>query len=230
MEVKKNLKADLEKGKSLHYLMGLVVALAVLFVGFEWGEHDISVATGIGVLPTGGEEEIPPTVQDLLPPPPVETEVIKTPDVLNIVTDEIEVDPVDIMPTDYDPLYAVERPLPPVPDEIEEMPITDEIFVVVEQQPEFPGGDAALLKWIADHTQYPPIAQENGIEGRVTCSFVVNTDGSVVDVVVVRPIDPSLDKEAVRVLKLLPKFKPGEQRKKPVRVRLSVPVRFQLQK
>jgi protein TonB len=95
--------------------------------------------------------------------------------------------------------------------------------------PEFPGGDAALLKWIADHINYPTIAQENGIQGRVSCSFTVNADGSVEDVKVARSVDPNLDKEAVRVLSMLPKFKPGEQRGKKVRVKYSVPVRFRLQ-
>jgi protein TonB len=94
--------------------------------------------------------------------------------------------------------------------------------------PQFPGGENALMKWINDHMNYPTIAAENGISGRVNCTFVVNADGSVVDVEVVRGRDPYLDKEAVRVLKLLPKFKPGEQRGKPVRVKYNVPVYFQL--
>ena len=229
MEIKKNVKADLEKGKSLHYLMGLVIALAVLFVGFEWGENDINVATGIRDITPDDVIEIDPTRQDPLPPPPVEPDVIKTLEIINIVEDIIDVPPVVIMPSEDYPSNPVVY-IPTGGNDVEDVPAEDEIFIIVEQQPEFPGGEGALLKWIADHLVYPAIAQDNGIEGRVTCSFVVNTDGSVVDVAVVRPIDPSLDKEAVRVLKLLPKFKPGEQRKKPVRVRLSVPVRFQLQK
>jgi len=104
------------------------------------------------------------------------------------------------------------------------------VFVTVEDMPEFPGGNVALLKWISDNVSYPTIAAENGIEGRVYCQFVVNADGSVSEVVVVRPLDPNLDKEAIRVLRLLPKFKPGQQRGKPVRVKYSVPVRFQLQR
>jgi len=103
------------------------------------------------------------------------------------------------------------------------------VFVTVEKMPEFPGGDVALLKWISEHINYPTIAAENGIQGRVACNFVVNADGSVSDVQVTKPLDPNLDKEAIRVLKMLPRFKPGEQRGKPVRVKYSVPVRFKLQ-
>ena len=104
----------------------------------------------------------------------------------------------------------------------------DYVFITVEKMPEFPGGDAALLKWISENVNYPTIAAENGVQGRVNCTFVVNADGSVTDVSVVRGIDPNLDKEATRVLSKLPKFRPGEQRGKPVRVKYSVPVRFQL--
>ena len=104
----------------------------------------------------------------------------------------------------------------------------DYVFVTVEKMPEFPGGDEALLKYLAENINYPVIAAENGIQGRVSCSFVVKADGSVSDVQIVRPLDPNLDREAERVLYTLPKFVPGEQRGKKVAVRYSVPVRFQL--
>jgi TonB family C-terminal domain len=100
------------------------------------------------------------------------------------------------------------------------------VFVSVEKMPQFPGGEVALLKWISENINYPEEAKKNKIEGRVACSFVVNKDGSVSDVQVVRPLDPDLDKEAVRVLSILPKFIPGEQRGEAVRVKYSVPVRF----
>ena len=96
--------------------------------------------------------------------------------------------------------------------------------------PEFPGGQAELMKYLASNVKYPVIAQENGIQGRVICQFVVNKDGSIVDVEVVRSGgDPSLDKEAVRVIKSMPKWKPGKQRGKAVRVKYTVPVLFRLQ-
>lgn len=230
MEIKKTPRADLEKDKSLNFLMGLVIALAVLFVGFEWGEKDIEVATDSGLTAVIDEEEIDMTVQnEPPPPPPPEPEVIKEPDILDIVEDEEKVESLEIASSEDDASHAqVETYVAPVEEEEEEV---DEnfVFVTVEKMPEFPGGDPALLKWIAENISYPTIAAENGIQGRVSCTFTVNADGSVSDVQVVRPVDPNLDKEAIRVLKKLPKFKPGEQRGKPVRVKYSVPVRFKLQ-
>jgi len=103
------------------------------------------------------------------------------------------------------------------------------VFDVVEQMPEFPGGQAALLKWISDHIKYPAVAEENGIQGRVVATFVVERDGSVTDVKIARSIDPSLDKEAIRVLKQMPKWIPGKQNGSAVRVKYTVPVTFKLQ-
>lgn len=104
-----------------------------------------------------------------------------------------------------------------------------EPFTVVEVMPVFPGGQTALVQYIASHLKYPPVAQENGVQGRVFVSFVVGEDGYVEDVQVIKGVDPSLDKEAVRVVKSLPRWTPGNQQGKPVRVRYSVPVIFALQ-
>jgi protein TonB len=114
---------------------------------------------------------------------------------------------------------------------IDEKPKEEEtkVFEVVEQMPEFPGGAAALMKWLSDNIKYPSIAEENGIQGRVICTFVVERDGSVSDVQVARSIDPSLDKEAMRVLKKMPKWIPGRQNGAAVRVKYTVPVTFKLQ-
>ena len=103
-----------------------------------------------------------------------------------------------------------------------------EIFVVVENQPEFPGGSGEMMKFINDNIKYPEIAHENGIQGRVICSFIVGKDGSISDVEVMRGVDPSLDKEAVRVLESMPAWKPGKQRGQPVSVRFTLPVEFRL--
>ncbi|MGC9355372.1 MAG: TonB family protein [Mariniphaga sp.] len=115
----------------------------------------------------------------------------------------------------------------------EEMPKTltgdEQIFFIVEEMPEFPGGELALRQYIANAIKYPVIAQENGIQGRVYVTFVVNTDGSVADARIARGVDPSLDKEALRVVNSLPKWKPGKQRGKPVRVSYTVPINFVLQ-
>lgn len=102
------------------------------------------------------------------------------------------------------------------------------VYEVVEQMPEFPGGQAALLEWIADNVIYPPVAEQNGIQGRVVCTFIVETDGSVSDVQVVRSIDPSLDAEAIRVLSNMPRWNPGKQNGEAVRVKYTVPVTFKL--
>ena len=107
--------------------------------------------------------------------------------------------------------------------------MTEEIFVVVEQQPEFPGGNAAMMKFLSDNIRYPVIAQENGIQGRVICNFVVERDGSITDVQVVRGVDPSLDREAVRVIQQMPRWAPGKQHDSAVRVRFTLPVVFRLQ-
>lgn len=103
------------------------------------------------------------------------------------------------------------------------------VYEVVEQMPEFPGGQSALLEWIADNIIYPPVAEQNGIQGRVVCTFIVETDGSVTDVQVVRSIDPSLDAEAVRVLRQMPRWNPGKQNGEAVRVKYTVPITFKLE-
>ena len=118
---------------------------------------------------------------------------------------------------------VIAEPEPPKHEE------ENKVFDIVEQQPLFPGGPAALMKYLSDHTKYPVVAQENGVQGRVTVQFVVNKDGSIVDAKVLRGVDPYLDKEAVRVIMGMPKWKPGMQRGKPVRVKYTVPVMFRLQ-
>ncbi len=229
MEIKKTPRANLEKDKSLNFLMGMVIALAILFVGFEWGEREIEVATDSGISTVIDEEEIEATVQNDPPPPPPEPEVVKTPEIITIVEDNVKVEDTPILTSEDDASHAQTETYVAQVKEEEEVVDDNFVFITVEKMPEFPGGDAALLKWIADHVNYPTIAAENGIQGRVSCTFTVNADGSVEDVQVVRPVDPNLDKEAIRVLKQLPKFKPGEQRGKPVRVKYTVPVRFKLQ-
>ena len=105
----------------------------------------------------------------------------------------------------------------------------NKVFDVVEQQPTFPGGQAALLQWLGQNIHYPAVAEEQGIQGRVVVSFVVEKDGSISSVQVVRGVDPSLDKEAVRVVKSMPRWTPGKQNGQAVRVKYNVPVTFKLQ-
>lgn len=230
MEVKKSPKADLEGGKTLSILMGLVVALACLFVGFEWGTRDIQIATASeGVADIVAEEEIEITRPEELPPPPPPPPVQAAPELLNVVEDDVELEQQEILSTEDDQSAAqVETYVAPTVVE-EEEESDNQIFTVVEKMPSFPGGDAALLKFVNSSIKYPVIAQENGIQGRVVISFVVNRDGSVVDAEIVRGQDPSLDKEALRVIGTMPKWSPGEQRRKPVRVKYTMPIQFRLQ-
>ena len=113
--------------------------------------------------------------------------------------------------------------------QIKEVDTSGRVFTVVQQMPEFPSGQASLLKYLATRIKYPAIAQENGIQGRVSCSFVVDTDGSLKNIEVIRGIDPSLDREAVRVIREMPKWNPGVQNNMAVAVKYTVPVTFRLQ-
>lgn len=231
MEVKKSPKADLEKGKGLSLLMGFVIALGILYVGFEWGSRDIKVATADeGVKDVVVEEEIEITRQDNTPPPPPPPPPAPIADQLNVVDDDIELDEQVIISSEDDQSQVQQQTyVAPAPVEEVEEEAEEQIFTVVEKNPEFPGGAAALMKYLKDNINYPVIAQENGIQGRVICQFVVNRDGKIVDAVVLRGVDPSLDKEALRVVNSMPKWNPGEQRGKPVRVRFTLPVQFKLE-
>lgn len=232
MEIKKSPKADLEGGKTLSVLMGLAVALAVLFVGLEWGSSEIQVVTASeGVADILAEEEIEITRPEETPPPPPPEPVAQQVEieVLNVVEDDVEVADIEIISSEDTQTAAQVQTYvaPTIVEEEEESEQT--IFTIVEKEPQFPGGQAELLKWLGNNIRYPVIAQENGIQGRVTCQFVVNRDGSVVDAVVIRGVDPALDREALRVISVMPKWTPGEQRGKPVRVRYTLPVAFRLQ-
>lgn len=118
---------------------------------------------------------------------------------------------------------VADEPVQPKPE------VEKKIFEVVEQQPSFPGGQGALMAYLRDHINYPAVAQENGVQGRVVLQFVVEPNGSISGVKVVRGVDPSLDKEAVRVVKGMPNWIPGKQNGQAVRVRFTLPVQFKLQ-
>lgn len=231
MEVKKSPKADLEGGIGMSILMGMIVGLAVLFVGFEWGTKDVQVVSADeGVADIIAEEEIEITRPENTPPSPPPPPAPAVAEVLTVVEDDVELEQQDIVSSEDDATAAqTETFVAPVVEEEEEEESAQQIFTVVEKQPEFPGGTAELFKYLSKAIKYPVIAQENGIQGRVVCSFVVNRDGSIVDIQVMRGVDPSLDKEAIRVISEMPKWKPGEQRGKPVRVRFILPVQFRLQ-
>ena len=228
MEVKKSPKADLEGKKTSNLLIGAILTLSVLFIGFEWSERDKKVTTDTGLQEVVFEEEIIPITEQeqpkQAPPPP---EAPKVEEVLEIMDNDSEVEESTIQASD-DTQAAVEVKYTPV--EVEEEEVEEQqIFQVVEEMPEFPGGMGECMKFLSNNIKYPQISQENGVQGRVIVQFVVNRDGSIVDPVVVRGVDPYLDKEALRVISTMPKWKPGKQRGKAVRVKYTVPVMFRLQ-
>ena len=228
MEIKKSPKADLEGKKTTWLLIGFVLILAVMFVAFEWTERDKQVTTDSGAeMPIFEEEMIPITEQEepkQAPPPP---EAPKVEEVLQIAENDADVQETTIQSSEENNQAVEIKYVAPVVEE--EEPEEAEIFMVVEEMPEFPGGMAECLKFLGKNIKYPTIAQENGVQGRVIVQFVVNQDGSIVDPVVVRSVDPYLDKEALRVIKTMPKWKPGKQRGKAVRVKYTVLVTFKLQ-
>ena len=228
MEVKKSPKADLEKKKTTGLLIGYVLALAVMFIAFEWSERDkvINIDTGMGEF-FFEEEIIPITEQEEQKTPPPPPEAPKAEEIIEIAENDANVEETTIQASDETD-KAVEVKYVPV--EVEEEEVEEQqIFQVVEEMPEFPGGMAECMKWLSKNMKYPTISQENGVQGRVIVQFVVNRDGSIVDAVVARGVDPYLDKEALRVVGLMPKWKPGKQRGKAVRVKYTLPVMFRLQ-
>ena len=228
MEVKKSPKADLEKKKTTGLLIGYVLALAVMFIAFEWSERDkvINIDTGMNEF-VFEEEIIPITEQEEQKTPPPPPEAPKAEEIIEIAENDANVEETTIQASDETD-KAVEVKYVPV--EVEEEEVEEQqIFQVVEEMPEFPGGMAECMKWLSKNMKYPTISQENGVQGRVIVQFVVNRDGSIVDAVVARGVDPYLDKEALRVVGLMPKWKPGKQRGKEVRVKYTLPVMFRLQ-
>ena len=235
MEIKKSAKADLERGKGLSLLLGLLVALSVVFVGLEWRSAVTQAQAQEKAFNTQDVEDVMNIEDQQKPDEPEpdpqqaqQTEV-QLPDELKVVSNYKEVIKTYFVSVDQD------KPLPPpnIPLGTKNVPVDEEvdqaIFEVVEEQPEFPGGMEALLKYLAKNINYPESAVDNGIQGKVMVRFVVERDGSVSAVETYKSVDPALDKEAERVVKTLPKWKPGRQQGKAVRTRYIVPVVFRLQ-
>ncbi|MBQ4507301.1 MAG: energy transducer TonB [Paludibacteraceae bacterium] len=226
MQLKKSPQASLEDKRLTYVLLGLVFVLSVCYVALEWTEKEVTKYDVVDMDFQFEEEiEIQQTTQETPPPPP--PPAVQEVEVLNVVEDDVETQEIEInTEDDKDVEVVIQAPVEVVEEEEEE----EVVFVVVEDMPEFPGGQQALFKYLSENVKYPVIAQENGIQGRVICQFVVNKDGNIVDVEVVRSGgDPSLDKEALRLVKSMPKWKPGKQRGKAVRVKYTVPVNFRLQ-
>ena len=228
MEIKKSEKANLENKKLLFVEIGLVISLGITFLAFEWTSKETNVAVLEEQTQVVLEEEIIPITQETPPPPPAAPKIPVLSDQIDIVDDEIELEDDLFMNLEDDANLGVE-----IMDyvEVEEEVVEEEAipFQLVEEKPSFQGGDANMFsKWVNQRLVYPEIAKENGVQGRVTLQFTVEKDGSVTKVKVLRGVDPSLDKEAVRVVSMSPKWKPGKQRDRAVPVTYTFPVIFQL--
>lgn len=227
MEVKKTPKADLESKKTVFLQIGLVVVLSLVLVAFEWTSTDVNVDFSLQDEDIEVEEEIIPITrqEEVKPPPPPPPPAVA--DILNIVEDDVELDEeLEIMDTEMSQDDIVDFSNMVFEEETRD---EGEVFMIVEEMPEFPGGTEALQKYLAQSVRFPVIAQENGIQGRVYIQFVINQNGEVTNATILRGVDPSLDREALRVVEAMPKWKPGKQRNRPVRVSYTVPINFVLQ-
>jgi len=223
MEPKKNPKADLDRKTGMFFNIGLAISLALVLTAFEWRSYDDGNLVDLGQLDDDFEDimEIPPTEQPPPPPPKIQLpQIIEIPDEEEI-EEEIEVD-LDVEITEETVIEDI------VFEEAPEEEVADEIFDIVEDQPTPPGGMAAFYKFVGKSMKYPNQARRMGIEGRVFVQFVVDKDGSLTEIKAVKGIGAGCDEEAVRVLNTAPKWKPGKQRGRPVKVRMILPITFKL--
>ena len=229
MEIKKSPKADLERKKILFTEIGLVTALLLILIAFEWKTYNKTITLITQGSQVITEEEMVPITQPDLPPPP-ETPVVKPKvisDVIQVVNDNVKVENPIIFADNEDNKVQV---MDYADTEEEEEEVVEDIpFAIVEEKPKFMGGDETeFTRWVFQHISYPDIAKENRIQGRVMVSFKVTAEGKVTDVKILRGVDASLDKEAVRVISMSPPWTPGKQRNKNVPVRFTFPVIFKL--
>jgi protein TonB len=223
METKKYEHQRIEHKIPLFYMIGLNIALLLTIAAFQWKTESTPkvMPDQRGSIFSDPLIYIPPT--DIQPPLPSNSEEYKE------VKHEIPTEP----PIELEPPVVPENPesgeidiieLPALPPD----PIDDEPFIFVEEMPSFPGGWNAFYKFLGDNMKYPKAAQRLGIEGRVHLEFVIEKDGSITDLKVVKGMKGGLDEEALRVMGLIPNFNPGKQRGRPVRVRQAISINFQL--
>ena len=228
MEIKKSEKASLENKRLLFAEVGLIAALLVVLAGFESSTRAREVALLQGNTVILDEDDIMAVTLDTPPPAPEAPALPMLSDELEIVDDDIAVD------LDFQSLDDTDVPVD-IREYIQQEVVQDEVeeetfFVInVEEKPTFNGGDAnEFSKWVNSRLVYPEIAKENGIEGRVTLQFTINKDGRLGDVKVLSAPDPSLAEEAVRVVSSSPKWTPGRQRDRAVKVSYTFPVIYRL--
>lgn len=229
MEAKKTPKADLEKKKGLFLEIGLAVILAVCLVAFNIKSYDreeieVSTRTAENEI----EEEIIQTQEDMPEPEPPEVEAPEVVTEFEVVDNEAEITHELTVDMGDDANKAQQEYVAPVEIEEEEEKEEEDIFVFVEENPEYPGGEAAMYKYFEENIKYPDLARNGNIEGKVFVRFVVEKDGSISNVRVMRDIGGGCGAEAMRVVKSMPKWKPGKQRGKAVRAEFNLPVNFKL--
>ena len=219
MEAKKTEEANLEKRKGSFMLIGVLTALAVTLVAFEWTAFE-EKNTDMGKLELDflEEEVIPASVTPPPPPPPPPAPTT----VLEIVEDEVVVEEKEQVNQE------VKEETKVVVQQREEEVEEEQVFTIVEDMPTFPGGEAELFKYLGKTIKYPQMAQDASISGVVYVTFVVGKDGKISDAKVLRGIGGGCDEEALRVVRAMPTWKPGKQRGKPVTVQYNLPIRFTL--
>lgn len=225
MEAKKTPQADLRGKYGLFFNIGLLISVALALAAFEFKSY--SKANSLDLNPETGNFDIPLDIPITVHEPPTPPKV-EQPEIEEVPDDEEIIDKIDEsfeinLPEEVKIPEFVLAEAPPVDDK------ADEIFEVVETMPSPPGGLEGWAKYLNKNLKYPTQARRMGIEGTVYLYFVVNTDGSIQDITVARGIGAGCDAEAVRVLKNAPKWEPGKQRGKPVRVKMALPIKFQLQ-
>ncbi len=229
MEAKKSYAADLENRRTVFTLLGFVVVLGFCYIFLEWANSDkVIYQDTLSDIAIDEEEMIAQTQQNTPPPPPPEP--ITPPEIppaIEVTKEDVNTSTADFS-SETSTQEVIAPPPPPAPVQKPVEVAEEPIFVAVEKAPSFPGGIDKLYKFLSKELDYPAAAKEAGISGRVICQFVVNKDGSIVDVVVLRGVDPDLDKEAIAVIKRMPKWIPGEQSGKKVRVKYTLPVVFKL--
>ena len=228
MDKKKSERADLQNKKVLFMEIGCIIALALVYFGFEYTSEEVRTAVLDGNNVITEIEDLIPITFETPPPPPAAPKIPVLSDQIDIVDDEIEIDDNMFLKLEDDPGSGVEIMdyIEVIDEEVEEEEIP---FMLVEEKPTFQKGDAnQFSKWVNQRLVYPEIAKENGVQGRVTLQFTIDKDGTLTKVKVVRGVDPSLDKEAVRVVSMSPKWEPGRQRDRAVPVTYTFPVIFKL--
>ena len=233
MEIKKSSKADLDGRRTQNFLLGVILVLAALYVAMEYDwtasgdDYDMEALENIVKeidLEALKEEERIPLIKEQGVERPQSAEKF------NVVEDEPQVELKDELPppendVELKTVDEVEDPEQPTVVDMESNPLN---FRIVEELPEFPGGASEFMKWLTKNLRYPASAQQHGIQGKVVAQFIVNKDGSISNIELVNHVDNSLDREALRVLNMMPKWKAGRQDAKPCRTQVCIPIVFKL--